>query len=259
VSYSQLSSYESCPKQYRYRYILKLPGYSNAALAFGSTIHNTLKDFYVQLKDFKHGLTGVVDQPDLDMLLSLYDKNWISSGYDTNHHESLRKKEGEEILKQFYKQFFDINTDPAFLEWSFNHELEDIIVRGMIDRVDYIDSAADSANGSSKSRSDKKPVRIIDYKTGKVRAKEGDKDFQLALYTMALERKTNFKVEEAALLYLEHGEYVKIDVSEKVREEAEGKVKGLVKEIRKGDFVPTPNMWVCKYCDYKAICKDAAL
>ena len=45
-SYSQLASYETCPKRYEFAYIQKIPMSPNTAASFGSSIHNTLNNFY---------------------------------------------------------------------------------------------------------------------------------------------------------------------------------------------------------------------
>ncbi len=245
VSYSQLTTYDYCPKKYRYRYILKVPTEASAALTFGSVIHVTLKDFYDQLRKHKEGLKGVFDEPDLDLLLELYKKNWRSGGYDTKKHEELRREHGKEVLIDYFEKFYSVDENPIQLEWWFDYEIDDILIKGAVDRIDLV--------GDKKTEN----IKIVDYKTGKVKDAGGSRDLQLALYSIAVEEKMSYKVDEAGFLYVEHGEYVSVDLSEEKKLEAKSTVRDLVKEIRKGDFTATPNPWVCKYCDYKAICSDA--
>ena len=58
-SYSQLNIYETCPRKYEYAYVLKVPQKPSAALSFGITIHNTLRDFYTLVKRSQTGLEGI--------------------------------------------------------------------------------------------------------------------------------------------------------------------------------------------------------
>ena len=64
LSYSQLSSFETCPLQYKYRYIVKLPVPPSSALSFGDTIHKTMYAFYE--------LVRKGENPSKKTLLSLY-------------------------------------------------------------------------------------------------------------------------------------------------------------------------------------------
>ncbi|MBD3329880.1 AAA family ATPase [Candidatus Dojkabacteria bacterium] len=264
VSYTQLSTFDKCPKQYRYKYVLGLPGPKSATLSFGRTIHNTLHDFYQQLRESKRQLQGFTEKPDLDDLLEIYERRWIGEGYESRDHEETRRKYGEKVLKKFFKNSYDDSVDVQNLELRFNFRIEDVLISGAVDRVDLVQSDVSGdldtnskSTDSSKFNHDKKVIDIIDYKTGKVRAKEGDEDLQLALYTIALEEKFGYKVNRAALLYVEHDELVEVDISEQVRDKAKKMVVELVEGIRKGKFPADPGMWKCKFCDYRAICEEA--
>ena len=46
LSYSQIETFNTCPLQYKYRYLLRIPTPPSAAASFGETIHETMKDFY---------------------------------------------------------------------------------------------------------------------------------------------------------------------------------------------------------------------
>ena len=56
TSHSGLMTYERCPKQYEYRYILKIPDTrpKSDAMARGSTIHESLEHFLLGKQDFVH-------------------------------------------------------------------------------------------------------------------------------------------------------------------------------------------------------------
>jgi CRISPR/Cas system-associated exonuclease Cas4 (RecB family) len=150
------------------------------------------------------------------------------------------------MLEKFYKTLYKESDTPIGLEQSFGIHLSNISFAGKIDRIDLISEK----NGV-------KEVRIIDYKTGKVK-EEGDikKDLQLPLYAIAAEKTLGVKVVEAKYVFIEYGEEVSVDISEARRSKAEREVEEAVGGIIKNNFKATPG-FLCRYCDYKDICEDA--
>ena len=51
LSFTQIRTFLTCPLQYKYRYVLKIPVPTSAAASFGSSIHLTLQKFYERFKD----------------------------------------------------------------------------------------------------------------------------------------------------------------------------------------------------------------
>jgi len=248
VSYSQLNTYEDCPKKYKYAYILKVPSKPHASLSFGTTIHNTLRDFYSLLKDSQEGLEGIVSEPTVEKLLELYDKHWISQGYDSKAHEKKRKDFGKKILKDFYKNLYSEDQKPYRLEEPFSVHIGDTVFAGKIDRIDIVSQGKDIIE-----------VEIIDYKTGKVKSEANvKKDLQLPLYALFAEEKLGLKVINAKYVFVEHGEVVNVDVSKERKTEAKRKVEEIIEMIKKKNFCATPG-YLCRYCDYNTVCEDAAV
>ena len=248
VSYSQINTYQSCPKKYKYSYVYKIPTPQTGSLAFGSTIHNTLKSFYDIHKRSLEGLEGIQEKPNLKKLLEIYRGNWISAGYKSKEEEKERKESGEKALKSFYKDLYKKTDRPIGLEEGFGIHLADISFVGKIDRIDFI-----------KEREGVKEVEIIDYKTGKV--KDGSdikKDLQLPLYAIAAQRILGVKVVKASYIFVEHSKKVEVDISEKRRLLAEKEIEKSVKNIKENNFKAKPG-FLCRYCDYRDICEDAQL
>ncbi|MCK9416279.1 MAG: ATP-dependent DNA helicase [Candidatus Dojkabacteria bacterium] len=246
VSYSQLNTYEDCPKKYKYSYVLKVPSRPHASLSFGSTIHNTLKDFYTLFKDSKEGLEGIVEKPDEKKLLELYESHWMSHGYDSKAHEEKRKASGIAILKSYYKNLFNEDQRPYRLEEPFSVHVGESVFVGKIDRIDVVDDSKEMLE-----------VEIIDYKTGKVKNEANvKKDLQLPLYALFAEQKLGLKVVSAKYVFVEHSEVVEVNVSEERKEEAGEKVVEIIEEIKKKNFIATPG-YLCRYCDYNTVCEDA--
>jgi len=247
-SYSQLNNYAVCPRKYEYGYVLRIPTKANSATSFGTTVHNTLKDYYLLVKRSREGLEGIVEVPTLDTLLELYEKNWVHSGYDSKIQESLRKEEGKEIMEKYYEKISSLDEVPLKLEESFSMFFGDTTFTGKIDRIDLVGEK----DGIQE-------VVIVDYKTGKEK-KPADikKDLQLPLYAFVAEQKLGLKVVGARYIFVESGSFVDVDVSEERRELAKEELLGTLERIKGGDFTATPGFH-CHYCDFNSICEYAEL
>lgn len=249
ISYSQVNTYENCGKQYKYRYIIRLPSKPSATLSFGNTVHNTLREFYDQLRNSRSGLEGLVQPPTCDDLLQIYKSKWIPSGYKSREHERLRKEFGERKLKAYYDSIYSSKENPIELEKSFFYKIDGISVTGKIDRIDLIGQE----NG-------KDVVDLIDYKTGKLKdPSDVKKDLQLALYVVVCEELFNMKVRRAGLLFVEHCERIDIEINEKMKQKAKEKIYDVINQIREGDFSAKPGPFSCRFCDYRDICSDAII
>lgn len=235
-SYSQLESFERCPLQYKYQFILKLPSFPSSALSFGTTIHNTLLQFYqLYRKDNK---------TDTDLLFFLYKKNWLPLGYSSVSHQERIKKEGLIILKNYIKIFFR-PTIIIDLEKKFKIKItKDIFLTGKIDRID---------------KNNARQIEIIDYKTGKVPdEKKLKNDIQLSIYALAASSRElfrkNLKDIKTSYYFLNTGEKKSYIKTEKEINETKEKIIKTVSEIRKNDFSPKPGPQ-CDFCSFKIICE----
>ncbi len=247
VSYSQIDTYIDCPKKYEYAYVLQIPTLPHASLSFGSTIHKTLKDFYTLLQRYKEGL-GITDSPTEEELIEIFNKNWISKGYENKKHEEDRKKSGIKAMKEYYKKFFSTEQNPYRLEQPFTVHLPEGSFVGKIDRIDLVKAG------------DIPEVEIIDYKTGHLKDEHDIKsDLQLPLYCIFAEQSLGVKVVKAKYIFIEEGVEIEVDISEERREKAKESVYEIVRRIKDREFTATPSSFKCKYCDFRSICKDAIL
>jgi CRISPR/Cas system-associated exonuclease Cas4 (RecB family) len=191
---------------------------------------------------------GITSEPSKEELIELFEKNWISRGYESKQHEKQRKESGLKAISDFYEKFFSTEQNPYRLEQSFSVHLPDSTFAGKIDRMDLI------------SMGEIPSVEIIDYKTGKLKSKTDIKnDLQLPLYSIFAEQSLGVKVIKAKYIFIEEGVEVEVDISEKRREKAKENVYEVIEGIKKRDFEAIPNAFKCKYCDYKSICSDAIL
>ncbi|HBB02902.1 MAG: ATP-dependent DNA helicase PcrA, DNA helicase II / ATP-dependent DNA helicase PcrA [Candidatus Peregrinibacteria bacterium GW2011_GWF2_38_29] len=230
VSYSQLDTFNMCPLKYSYRYIISLPSQPSSASSFGTAVHDTLKDLYKMIMEGQ--------EVSMEILQSLYEKNWVNLGYQSKAHENKQKQKGLEILTKYYEANSKPWAVPAFIERDFSLKIGPYMIKGRIDRIDEIDDGV---------------FEIIDYKTGKSKRDQNvNKDIQLSIYTMACEEIYGIKIAKAGWYFLEDGERKvreKPADSAKTREE----IIAMIKNIEESDFAPCEGFH-CKFCDYKIVC-----
>ncbi|MFH0951914.1 MAG: UvrD-helicase domain-containing protein [Patescibacteria group bacterium] len=242
-SFTQLQSFERCPKQYRYAHILKIPTDSNPQFVFGRSVHNTLKAFYGKVTD--------KSAPTEQELIELYNQHWISDWYPSQVEEGRRKAAGREALKQFYAENKDNFRAPKYLEKPFTIKVGKYSLRGVIDRVDSL------AKEMTPDRGPGQGVEIIDYKTGKVpKDKRGLNLDQLMIYAIAAREVFNDNPARLTYYYLEAGEQKLFDVEDKELAKVKDKVLATIEEIKQSDFKATPGQHVCRTCDFRFICED---
>ncbi len=243
LSYSQIDTFNTCPLQYKYRHILRIPTPPSAALSFGDTIHQTMKDFY------QKAIAG--QNPNKEDLLKVLAENWSGLGYPSKAHEEKYKKEGQKILSEFFEKSYNPKNLPITLEQVFSVKISpNLKVGGRIDRIDRVERG----------------IEIIDYKTGKSPTKKDvERDLQMTVYAMAavdgtltymgLLQKTPQQEEVKVSFYF-------FDNQEKIssfrkKEDFEAVKQDLIKkaeEISKSDLSPAPGKH-CDFCEFKLICE----
>ena len=164
VSFTKIKTYLDCEYAYYLRYVKKIATPKTGALAYGETIHSTVK-------------TGYELSLDRDEWEKLFKREWTSLAWNNNiifanekeYYSKLNK--GKADIVKYYDTFVKDNPAPRFLEYRFTKntgvKLGNHIIIGAIDIID-------AANN------------IIDIKTGiKPREPGLEFDLQLILYSYA--------------------------------------------------------------------------
>jgi len=236
LSYSQISTFDNCPRQYRFRYLQRIPVPPSAAASFGDSVHKTLRDFYQAVKEGKK-----LAKKDL---LKLLEKNWSAEGYASKAHEKRMKEQGRRMLSDFYDQDYDPKRIPKALEQNFVIKISPSLrIGGKIDRVDEW----------------RDKLEIIDYKTGKtLDQKEIDRSLQMTVYALAATDQGIYgkKPEEVLLsfYFLDSGEK---KTTRRTADQLQQAKKELVEkacEIEKSKFEPRPGR-LCEFCEYRLLCE----
>lgn len=234
TSYSQIDTYKSCPLKFKYRYILRIPAEPNHTLSFGQTIHNTLNDF--------HQLEMAGHQPNLDTLMSLYQDHFIEAGYLSAEHKQTRKNKGKESLEKYYKEYSKLLGQPKYLERSFSLNIDGVVVRGKIDRIDQLESGG---------------FRVIDYKTGSLQKKsQVDKDPQLSIYALAATESLKLLIEKLGLYFIDDNELVETTRTLTQMNKLKSSLKKDIEAIKTSNFEAKPGIH-CRYCEFAKICPSA--
>lgn len=236
LSFSKIDTFNRCPLKFKFKYIYKIPSPESHASNFGTSIHNTLKQFY------DHLMKG--NEVFLELMQNLYEKNWISQGYESKAHENARKKKGYEILTNYYKENSKNWIVPIFIEKPFNLKIADYTLTGRIDRIDKIEDDT---------------CEIIDYKTGKLKKNINlKKDLQLSIYALAGQNAYNLPISKLSLYYLENNKKVHTERTNEQLDKACAEIQSLANKINEGNYKATPGH-DCQYCEYRRICNKAKI
>ena len=229
LSYSQISTYESCPLSYKLQYIDRLEPKAKWYFSFGDTLHKCAEYF------FKAKLPSY---PSLEELLSFYDDNWKSEGWESIEDETSQMAHGEQILRDFW----DINGRdfkvPLATEKAFIVDIKGVKLRGYIDRLDKL------ATGG---------LDIVDYKSNQELFTRDyvENFFQLTLYQLACERMWNMPVEKLTLYHLRSNTPVSCEPRSREKlDEASGIVVSVAKNIAAERFPAIENQY-CPYYKHK--------
>lgn len=258
-SFTQLAAFRTCPLQYKFAFLLKIPVFGKALFSFGKTIHLTLQRFVEQIIERgsraqaglfgneKRGYidSGAISYPSYEDLLALYEKSWHDDWFINARQKEEYRARGKELLKTFYDDLTQTLPRPYAVEQDFVMKIgegdERITIKGKIDRLDRREGG----------------IAIIDYKTGAGKKDDSltaqDKE-QLLFYQIAAEEVLHEKPLELTYYYLASGKKISFLGSEKEKQSIRQRTSKTIAELKKSDFAPSPG-WHCKSCDFKDICE----
>lgn len=242
LSFSQIDAFRICPMHYKMRYILNVPTPPNAALTFGTTMHNTMRAFYQWTTSAQFKTQNAKLQ---NKILELYDQYWIPMGFESKDQRNRMYTQGKTWLQDYVKKSFDPNETVIDLEKSFSIKIApDLRLGGRIDRVSRLPDGR---------------LEIIDYKTGAPRTqKDLDKDLQLAIYALAATDPDvyNQPIEQVSLAfyYFESGEKVCVDLSAPQLQLAKQEVVTTREAIEHSNFACSNNFICQQGCEYDLFC-----
>jgi putative RecB family exonuclease len=244
-SHSQLSTYETCPQQYKLAYIDKIEVETEGIEAFmGSRVHEALEKLY---KDLRVTKLNTLEEL-IDFYHQSWEKNWndmiqiIRKEYSAEDYRRL----GEKCITDYYKRYypFDQGRTLGLEEYIYFplQEEKGYWIRGFIDRVTLVDSSI---------------LEIHDYKTSNRLPSQADvkSNRQLALYQMGVGGKWQ-GIREVRLVW----HYLTFDTeihSSRTPEQLHQLREATLELIRRIEtdrqFLPKEGP-LCAWCDYQGFC-----
>ena len=244
-SASRLSTYESCPLQYRFRYLDRIPREEESIEAFlGSRVHEVLHKLY---RDLQPG-----EDPSLADLLNDYHWQWGQHWHDQvkivkqDYSVDYYKQFGERCLGNYYQAHKPFNRGQVLgLEYQVATSLD---LNSCYNIQGYIDRLVRTGSGC---------YEIHDYKTsGRLPSQEKiDVDRQLALYQLAIEGMwPDAKEIELVWHYLAFGRERRSRRTPTALESLKSSTIALIDRIEADtEFTPIKTN-LCHWCAYKNVC-----
>jgi DNA helicase-2/ATP-dependent DNA helicase PcrA len=234
LTFSDLAAYAECGLAYRLRRLLGFQPPLVAELGFGKAVHHVMR----HVAEFVQAKGHVPDEAELTAILEqefyLPAANW--AGY-------REMREDARTLVSSYLTNYPHELHKVWeVERPFELHLGEATISGRADVIiDRSDGAADR-------------LEIVDYKTAA--QEDGAFDFQLQVYTDA-GRREGLAVEGAYVHELKTGVRKPVDVTPPAIAQAEGRVRGLVADLRGRRFDPRPGTR-CRRCDVRLLCRHRA-
>jgi RecB family exonuclease len=279
LSFSAVSTYRECPRQYWFRYAGRIPAPPTIEGQFGSVLHRTLMRAGQLLQD------GEVVGP--ERLESLYQQAWSELELVEPRRRPALEAVGQAQLAG-YVAAGGLTRRPAMVERSFTTDLDGWVLHGIIDRIDpppppsqrdgvvglaessteavgegavRAEAGAGGPEAQSNGVADEaaRPWRLVDYKTGTPLPRSRlRRDLQLALYALGARQALGLEPLELEIVYLKTGKHILLPADDALLGEARRIGAEVAAGIAASDFQPRPERRRCRLCPYALAC-DAAL
>lgn len=229
---------------YRFRVIDKLPSPPTPATARGTLVHAVLERLFdLPMADRTlEAALGLVPQEWERLVTEEPDMLDLLAEHDGRTDEWF---EGAGALLETWFGLEDpTRLEPAERELYVETELDGLVLRGYVDRLDV---APDGA------------MRVVDYKTGRSPSErfEAKALFQMKFYALVLWRLRGEIPRLLQLVYLGNGEVVRYAPDEQDLLGVERKVRALWAAIERaaatGDWRPSPSR-LCDWCEHRSLC-----
>lgn len=231
LSFSSISTYETCPAKYRFRYEERLQPAPSPALSFGESLHRALRLFHSR---------PVPVAPSLGELHEMLEAVWVGDGFADEAEERMYLDHGRQVLAQYHRDNAGEYRIPAALEFRFAIDVEGVQVTGVIDRMDRLPGGG---------------YEIVDYKTNRRLPPQSavDRDLQLSVYHLAAGEVWGIELERLTLYYLLPGQRMTTSRTLADDDELRRRIATVAERIEAGKFEPRENP-LCDWCDYRRVC-----
>jgi DNA helicase-2/ATP-dependent DNA helicase PcrA len=231
LSYSAISTYQDCPRQYWYRYQERLPVAQSAEAVHGVILHEVLRRAGEARRAGKR-ISGA-------LIKSIHTDVWGATRFPDPRRAPTFMKNGLTELEA-YRKSGGFDAEPVYLEEPFDLAVDGWSLRGVIDRIDRVDAG----------------WRIIDYKSGRPVTRRR-RDLQVALYALGATSALGLEPVELEVVYLASGESVRIEKVGALVTDARREGQDAAEGVKAGRFESRPERRRCRLCPYRLACEDA--
>lgn len=263
LSVSHLNSYLKCPRTFFFESVLRVPQSKNAAMSFGTSVHNALEHVFKLMQQSADGNFP----PRQDFIASFIWEMQRNLDSFTEVEFVRRLKGGEETLGQFYDLNAPLWHKNVLLEKSFQTMLDEAIpLNGLVDKLELFGNK----------------VNLVDYKTGKFSKSKfqvpdpvkvhralsenrepkhedlhgGDYWRQAVFYKLLVEHNptNSYQVESTTFCHVEpdekNGEYInqKVEITPEDEEIVRDQIRGVYGSIINREFDGTCSSQYCQWC-----------
>ena len=249
LSYSSISTYQSCPLRWFFRYVVGLPERTvSSSLVFGSAVHRAVEHHFNEL------LSGN-EPPTLDALLGEYDRHWHETDENVVKYGKDDSRESLALLAQRMLAAFQASplAMPEGHIIGVEEQLRGPVIDGCPDLLGRIDLLVETS----------RELIVTDLKTARSRWSRTQIDNQagqLLLYAelvrpLAPRKKLRLRFAVVSKSKAPSVELHEVDADPKKIDRAKLIVARVWKAIEAGSFYPNPSPMQCPSCAFRQPCR----
>ena len=245
TSFSELNSYDRCPKDFEMRHMFGFNAGVPPGFGFGTNLHNMLNmifNNYIEKRMI----------PSETEIKKMFDRTFKLRYAPGEMSENLRKK-AEKIIKRYVELNKQDFSRVLTTEKNFEFAVGKTLISGQIDLLMKVDESG-KATG----------VEIIDYKSEEKTEGEYQMDHekQLRYYALACKDSLDMNPSSAWVHHLSETDPAKrksmVDISDRLLESTKKSIDQQVENVLSKNFDANPRNKkdTCKECDYSLICSE---
>lgn len=242
LSPSRVDAFTSCPLQFRFASIEKLPEPPSVPATRGSLVHRALEIVF-ELSPSERTLEAGLTALDLAATEFQADVEWLGLGLDAEGEQRLLD-DAEQLVRTYFRMEDPRAVNARGLELRLEVTVGNLQLRGIIDRLDMNEAGE---------------LIVIDYKTGKPprvnneQSKLGGVNF----YAYLCQQFFGQRPAEVRLMYLSTGETITARPTEQTVNFLPKRTLAVWGAVEKacssGTFQPRQGP-LCNYCSFQAWC-----
>jgi len=145
MNVSALNNYLSCPLEFYFKTLIRIPSGKSENLEFGSAMHFAVQRLFEKMQKHEQQLFHKEDMvADFKWFMVRHRENFTKEAFDR------RLEYGEEILNNYFEYYANTWNKIVAVERNINVVYNGIPIKGKIDKLEF--------NG--------KDINVVDYKTG---------------------------------------------------------------------------------------------